>query len=120
MDKRRLSAVYTIIVGCLMLAMWGMLVFTNQVPYLNTPQLEIKLHILTETLTAMLLILGGVTVLRNWNHTEIHYVSQGMLIYAVINSSGYYIDLGELGMVIMFGALLVCTVCSILVYASSD
>lgn len=98
-----------------------MLVFTNQVPYLDTPQVEIKLHILTEMLTAVMLVLGGVSVLRGWEKlTNLHYVSHGMLIYAIINSSGYYIDMGELVMAVMFGVLLFGAVISLLFFNDSD
>lgn len=118
MDKNRVSAFFTIIVGVLMMGMWTMLVFTGQVPYLDTPQLEIKLHIFTELLTAGALIVGGLSVLRGWKPLNcLHYVSQGMLIYAIINSSGYYIDLGETTMAVMFGLLLIGTLVSLLVFS---
>ena len=117
MNKRRASAIFTILVGLLMMGMWSMLILTNQVPYLDTPQMEIKLHILTEMLTAVMLIIGGVSVLRNYEKlTNLHYVSQGMLIYSIINSSGYYIDLGELMMAVMFGFLLLGTVISLMFF----
>jgi len=117
MNKRRASAIFTIFVGLLMMGMWSMLTLTNQVPYLDTPQMEIKLHILTEMLTAVMLIIGGVSVLRNYEKlTNLHYVSQGMLIYSIINSSGYYIDLGELMMAVMFGFLLLGTVISLMFF----
>lgn len=120
MDKRRASGVYAIFVGLLMMGMWSMLVLTSQVTYLDTPQMEIKLHIFTEMLTALMLILGGITVIRGWEKlTKVHYVSQGMLIYAIINSSGYYIDLEETGMAAMFGVLLVFTIISLIVYSDS-
>jgi len=117
MNKRRASAIFTILVGILMMGMWSTLILTNQVPYLDTPQMEIKLHILTEMLTAVILIIGGVSVLRNYEKlTNLHYVSQGMLIYSIINSSGYYIDLGELMMAVMFGVLLIGTVISLMFF----
>jgi len=117
MDKRKASAFFTIIVGVLMMGMWTMLVFTGQVPYLDTPQLEIKLHIFTELLTAGALMLGGISVLLGWKRLNpLHYVSQGMLLYSLINSSGYYIDLGETTMTAMFGVLLIGTLASLLVF----
>jgi hypothetical protein len=117
MDKRKASAFFTIIVGVLMMGMWTMLVFTGQVPYLDTPQLEIKLHIFTELLTAGALMLGGISVLLGWKRLNpLHYVSQGMLLYSLINSSGYYIDLGETAMTAMFGVLLIGTLASLLVF----
>jgi hypothetical protein len=119
MNKRSASACFTIIVGLLMMGMWSMLVLTGQVPYLDTPQLEIKLHIFTEMLTAIALMLGGVSVLRGWRKLlPLHYVSQGMLIYAIINSSGYYIDLGETAMAAMFDVLLLGTFASLYFYRS--
>ena len=97
-----------------------MLVLNGQVPYLDTPQLEIKLHIFTEMLTAAALILGGVSVLLDWKRLQpIHIVSQGMLIYAIINSSGYYIDLGETAMAGMFALLLLGTFASLYFYSKS-
>jgi hypothetical protein len=114
MDKRKASAVFTIFVGLLMMGMWSMLVLTNQVPYLDTPQMEIKLHILTEIVTAVMLIIGGISVLRYYDKlTNLHYISQGMLIYAIINSSGYYIDMGEPIMAVVFGVLLLGTILSL-------
>lgn len=121
MNKRKASAVFTIIVGLLMIGMWSMLVLTGQVPYLDTPQMEIKLHILTEMLTATLLIIGGVSVLKGWERlTYLQYVSQGMLIYAIINSSGYYIDMGEPAMAVMFGVLLVGSIISLIFFRESS
>ena len=120
MNKRKASAVFTIVVGLLMMGMWSMLVLTNQVPYLDSAQVEIKLHILTEMLTALMLITGGVSVLKGWeNLTNLHYVSQGMLIYAIINSSGYYIDMGEPMMAVMFSVLLVGTIISLMIFKDS-
>ena len=100
-----------------MMGMWTMLVFTGQVPYLDTPQAEIRLHIFTELLTAGALILGGLSVLRGWKRLNtLHYISQGMLIYSLINCSGYYIDLGGTAMAAMFGVLLIGTLASLLVF----
>jgi hypothetical protein len=62
MNSRVASAWFTIVVGLLMMGMWSMLVLSGQVPYLDTPQLEIKLHIFTEMLTAAALIVGGASL----------------------------------------------------------
>jgi hypothetical protein len=95
-----------------------MLISTGQVPYLDTPQVEIKLHIVTELLTAWSLILGGVSILRNWKIKRVlPYVSLGMLLYSIINSSGYYIDLGQMEMAVMFTVLLLCTIASLFLYS---
>lgn len=119
MNNQRISAIFTIIVGISMLGMWSLLVFTGQVPYLDTPQVEIKLHILTEVLTAVALIFGGVSVLRDWDIQKIlHILSHGMLFYAVLNSSGYYIDRGETAMTVMFGVILLGAIVSLRLYTN--
>lgn len=66
----------------------------------------------------MMLIIGGLSVFMKGRHTELHIISHGMLLYAILNSSGYYIDWGELGMVFMFGVLLVGTVVSLILFLS--
>ena len=75
MNKRRASAYFTVTVGLLMMGMWGLLLLTGQVPYMDTPQLEIKLHIFTEMITAGSLILRGVSILREWKSLiKLHYI----------------------------------------------
>lgn len=101
-----------------MIGMWSMLILSDQVPGLDSAQVEIKLHILTEMLTALMLIIGGLSVLMKRRHTELHIISQSMLLYAILNSSGYYIDKGETVMVFMFGVLLVGTVVSLILFLS--
>jgi hypothetical protein len=118
MLKRRGSAFFAITVGMLMIGRWSMLILSSQVPGFDSAQVEIKLHMLTEMLTALMLIVGGLSVFMKWKHTELHIVSQGMLLYAILNSSGYYIDRGEMGMVFMFGVLLVGTVVSLMLFVS--
>lgn len=101
-----------------MIGMWSMLFLSDQVPGLDSAQVEIKLHILTEMLTALMLIIGGLSVLMKRRHTELHIISQSMLLYDILNSSGYYIDKGETVMVFMFGVLLVGTVVSLILFLS--
>ena len=121
MNRGRLVAGYSIVVGLMMTGLWVMLISTGQVPYLDTPQVEIKLHILTELITAWSLILGGVSILKNWTVKRfLPYVSHGMLLYAIINSSGYYIDLGNTEMTVMFSVLLVCTLVSLYFYSGEQ
>ena len=121
MNRVRYVALYNILVGLMMTGMWIMLISTGQVPYLDTPQVEIKLHIITEVATAFSLILGGVSIIKEWavRHT-LPYVSHGMLLYTIMNSSGYYIDLGDTAMVAMFSVLLVCTIVSLIVYSREN
>lgn len=117
MKKSKISAIFTIIVGLLMVSMWTGLLLTGQVPGLMSPQLEIRIHIITEMLTAGALIVGGVSVIKEWIVLrDLHLVSHGMLIYAVLNSSGYYIDRNEFTIIVLFAIILVGTLLSLILY----
>ena len=118
MNNQRIVAGYSIAVGLMIIGLWVMLISTGQVPYLDTPQMEIKLHIVTEIITALMLIIGGVSILKGWSlKRKFPYIALGMLLYSILNSSGYYIDLGETGMAAMFAVLLFCTVAALLSYS---
>lgn len=61
-----------------------------------------------EGLTAIGLLAGGVGVLKRKKWAPpLMLVAQGMMIYSVINSPGYFIQRGEWPLVAMFILLLV-------------
>ena len=54
-------------------------------------------------------------MIKEWSRLrDLHLVSQGMLIYAVLNSSGYYIDRNELTITILFTIILIGTTLSLI------
>lgn len=110
MKLQRLASIYSIFVGLSMIALWMMLLVTDQVPELVTEPYRISAHILAEVITAGLLIVGGIGLLTNklWS-LKMFIFSQGALFYTLIASPGYYLQLGTVPMVVMFGILLVIT-----------
>ena len=98
-----------------MMGMWSVFVFTNQIPELNTGSIEIIYHLIAEFLTAILLIVSGIGLVKrkNWS-LHLLLVSLGMLFYTTIVSAGYYADTGDLSMVIMFSILQLITLLFIL------
>lgn len=65
-------------------------------------------------MTAVILIASGAAVLQTkpWA-ARAYYLASGMLIYTVINSTGYFMQLGRWPIVIMFATLLLLSVVSI-------
>jgi hypothetical protein len=102
----RFAAWYGIVVGALMLAMWGFFLSMGMVPELSTEPYRITLHLVGEISTAILLIVAGVGLLRkaNWSRA-LYFIAAGMLLYTLIVSPGYYAQLGQWGFVGMFGLL---------------
>lgn len=101
---------YGIVVGLLMLAMWGFFLATGQVPELQTEPYRISFHLAGEFLTALCLVIGGISLLKNYKQaTAIYFVATGMVLYSLIVSPGYYAQLGQWAFVVMFGVLVVLT-----------
>jgi hypothetical protein len=103
----KFASIYAVAVGGLMIIMWSFFIVSGQLPELQTKPAEILLHIVAELVTALLLMVSGVLVLRGiqWANMVL-LVALGMLLYTVIVSPGYYIQKGAAAFVVMFALLL--------------
>ncbi len=118
----RFAGIFGITAGILILIQWIFFLVTAQVPQLETAPLEMVFHLSAEFMTAMVMFVAGVAALRGkpWA-ARVYYLASGMLIYTVINSTGYFVQLGQWLPVLIFVALLLLTVVSIgkMVHAAS-
>lgn len=88
-----------------------MLVGTGQLLELETAPFEIGYHLVAEVLTALVLVLSGVGVLRAGRVAgRLYPIALGMLGYTVVNSAGYDAERGEWLVVGMFAALTLASV----------
>ena len=108
---RKISIIYSLTVGAVMIAMWSFLIFSGKVPELKTEPYSIAFHLAGEGFTAILLMAGGIGLIKNskWS-LHVHLISLGMLIYTVIVSSGYYVDLGQIIIPVVFAVIFVLAV----------
>ncbi|WP_420641318.1 hypothetical protein [Candidatus Leptofilum sp.] len=105
---------FGIAVGLLMLGQWGFFLVAGQVPELETEPLRLYFHLAAEGLTAVALLVGGISLLQKRpSGKTIYLVAAGMLLYSVIVSPGYFAQQGQWGFVTMFAALLLLTLGSI-------
>ncbi len=113
---KKASCIYSILIGICMLGIWGMLLSTGQVTELNTEPYRIAAHIISEVITAGLLICGGIAVLckKMWGKI-IHHVSLGALLYSVFTAGGYYLQNGNVPMVLMFDCFFILTALFIII-----
>lgn len=103
---RRFAIVYAVLVGCGMLGLWAMLLATGQVPEVETEPYRIAFHLAAEWMTAGTLIVAGVALARRAQWARATYrVAIGMLLYTAVVSPGYYAQLGQWPMVVMFAAI---------------
>lgn len=104
----KFPAIFILIVGILMIGQWGFFLAAGQVPELQTAPWEIGHHISAEMLTALILIAGGIGLLRGARWSKVTaLVGLGMVIYSCINSSGYFAQSGQWPFVGMFAVLLI-------------
>jgi hypothetical protein len=110
----RWVAGFSIFVGLSMLGLWAMLGLTAQIPEWTATPATVITHVTAETLTALCLIFSGIALVRRavWARS-LALVAQGMLIYAAIQASGYYLQSGDYVFVAMFTVIMIAAAASI-------
>ncbi len=110
----RFAGLYGILVGIVILAQWTFFLGTAQVPELESAPFEFISQLAAEFMTSMVIIASGIGVLQDKQWARRAYLlASGMVIYSVVDSAGYFIQLGKWPLAIMFVVLLVLTVISI-------
>ncbi len=105
---------YSMFVGLLMISQWLFFILSGNLPEFSITPIEISIHIFVETLTALALLVSGYRLLKKKKYSiKLNILAQGMLIYAIINSSGYFAQLGQWIFVVMFAVLLILSVVSL-------
>ena len=107
---KKIAGIYSVLMGCSIIILWVILLTSNQVPELNTEPASIYFHIVAELLMAVLLLICGISFLLGYKWSvRLFTFSTGLLVYSVINSSGYYANNGQISMVIVFMIILILT-----------
>lgn len=92
-----------------------MLYLTKQIPEIKTEPIAIAFHITAEMLMGTLSLLSGIFLLIGLPWAPYFFIlAMGLIIYAVINSAGYYAQKNQWPFVIMFGIILVASICLVI------
>ena len=111
-------AVYCVTVGASMAVWWAVELRNGVLHRGDRSRPEITLHVVAELVTAVVLVAGGVVILTD-GAPSLAFVGLGLLLYAVIQSPGYFLERGERAMVWMFAALVVVTSLAIVALLSA-
>ncbi|TXT55318.1 MAG: conserved membrane protein of unknown function [Candidatus Thorarchaeota archaeon] len=108
MNLKRIASLYAGFVGLSIIGLWIILMSTNQIPELQTEFYRVITHIFAEIITAVLLLVSsiGLALDRKWG-IRLYTFSLGALLYTLIASPGYYIQLGIISMGMLFAVLMV-------------
>lgn len=102
---RKIAAVYSIVIGISVLVMWSMTILTGGI---KEGPVEILFHLVSEFIMAILLLISGIGLLRGKTYVrKLFLISNGMLIYSVLNAAGYFGQSGNITMTIMFLAIFI-------------
>ena len=108
------AALYAILVGVAMIGQWVLTLARKQVPgpeagpIVGRGAVEMLFHKIAELVTAIALLAGGTGLLLEWTWAgRVYLISMGMLMYTVINSSGYFAQKREWPMAGVFAVMLV-------------
>jgi hypothetical protein len=103
-----ISGIYSIIIGIGIIGLWTMLYLTNRIPELKTEPVAIRFHLIAEITMGILSLLGGFFLLMRFAWAQYFFIfAMGLIIYAVINSAGYYGQKKQWSVVGMFGMILI-------------
>lgn len=112
---------FEIVTGLAIAGLWGVLLATGQVTELTEGRRDILFHVGAELLTALLLVGAGIAVLTAGSQVAslVAAFAAGALLYTTVNSPGYYAELGQWSVVVMFVLLAAATVTTVAVLIRS-
>ncbi|MFX1521687.1 MAG: hypothetical protein ACFFCD_17410 [Promethearchaeota archaeon] len=92
MKLKKITAIYSMLIGIVDVLTWAILIVTNNVPDLKTNVLNFSFHWTSEFLMAGLLIIAGYLILSdNILSPRVYYFATGILIIAIIGADIFYI-----------------------------
>ncbi len=104
---KKVKAIYSIVISISVIGMWGMTILTGGIV---EGLFEVSFHLASEFLMAILLLLGGIGLLRGKAYgKKLYILSNGMLIYSVLNAAGYFGERDNVASTVMFLLILLIT-----------
>ncbi len=110
----RFVAGCSLAIGVLMVAQWSVSLVTGAVPEVHSEPVRLAFHLAAEAATAAALMAAGIALLRGRRGAwKLGLVANGMLVYTVIISPGYFAQKGQWPLVGLFALLLLVALASI-------
>ncbi len=110
MNLRRTAGAFLAVLGGLMIAGWGGLFVTGQVPEVRSAPVSLAFLLAAEMTTAVLAPVGGAALFagRPWAYRA-YLPASGMMLYLITNYLGVIAEGGQLALVALFAAFLAGT-----------
>jgi len=114
------ASTYVILVGVSIIVYWIMFSFRKHTlsqqmgTVADRGQIEMRFHVIAELLAAVVLIIAGTFLLMkaSWGR-EVFLIAIGMLLYTSVNSAGYFAQIRQQSMIMIFAIVFILSVVSI-------
>ena len=114
------ASIYVILVGVAIIGYWIIFSIRKQTPspqmgtVTDRGQIEMRFHVIAELLAAVVLIIAGTSLLMkvSWGQ-EVFLIAIGMLFYTSVNSAGYFAQIRQQSMIIIFAIVFILSVVSL-------
>jgi len=110
MKSTKISGIYQVVIGAGMIGIWILNFINGEIPELQTATWSIAMHILAEVVTAILLLISGLSILlKKHKMKTLFNIAFGALIYTLIASPGYFAQQSNWTAAALFLAMLIIT-----------
>jgi hypothetical protein len=114
------ASIYVIFIGVAIIGYWIIFSLRKQTPnqhmgtVANRGKIELRFHIIAELIAAVVLIMAGTGLLMkaSWGQ-EVFLIAIGMLLYTSVNSAGYFVQIRQQSMLLIFTVVLILSVVSL-------
>jgi len=98
--KPKIIGVYSIIIGISIIILWVGILLSNSI---SEGSIEISFHLVSELLMAISCIISGFLILKESKLGKgLNIIAHGMVLYSVLNATGYYGQKGYFLFIIVF------------------
>jgi hypothetical protein len=110
MNIRIFASLYAMVIAAIILVVWIALYVSKGISELYAIPIETGVHISADIITAVILITGGMGLIRKsgWGF-KVYLLSMGMLLYTLIMSAGYFSQQGVCLIVALFAGFIALT-----------
>lgn len=120
-SRLRIAGIFQLITGAGIIGIWTVNLLTGSIPELHAEPVRIFMHLLAEAATGISLLVSGCLILiKRKKCNELFHLSFGALIYTLIVSPGYFIQMGQWGTGALFLVLLVTSLAVLAAQIAED
>jgi hypothetical protein len=111
--NQKAIALYSLVLGIAILGVWSVILIHGEIPEGRT---AFSFHLFSEILMALACMTAGILILKRHRFGRgVAIAAHAMVLYSVLNASGYYAQRGERMLPVIFVILFLISTISIII-----